>query len=120
MCQQWLSVLGLILDVVGVLMIVSEWHIMFRRHIAQSIVEIDALYARLRNELTPPHEEEPHWSMGRHMLMGLAEDVRYRGRLVYWGAGILVLGFVLQALGALPGGIPGTAVSSCSKFGFAP
>jgi hypothetical protein len=124
MCQQWISLIGLFADVAGFLMIVWEWHLMFRRYITNKISEIDALYERLhrqRDGLPPvdPHADE-FWSMGKHMYMGMLEDVRQRGRLVYLGAGLIVLGFVFQGLGTVPGGLPWVRVASCSAFAIGP
>jgi hypothetical protein len=103
-------------------MIVREWHIMFWRSFHQRMQDIDHLYARLRRKMDgePEPEDEEHWSMGKHMYMGLMEDVNHRARLVYVGAGILVIGFLFQVLGALPGGVPWTGINSCSELGFGP
>jgi hypothetical protein len=53
MCQQWLRVAGLVFDIIGVVMIVTEWHIMFRRHVEGRRAEIAAInsrWARRMNE----------------------------------------------------------------------
>ena len=97
---------------------------MFRRYVANKISEIDELYSRLRRQqegLPPvdPHADE-FWSMGKHMYMGMMEDVSHRGRLVYVGVGLVVLGFVFQAIGTTPGGLPWAGVGSCSAFTFGP
>lgn len=124
MCQQWISLIGLFADVVGFLMIVWEWHLMFRRYITSKISEIDALYERLHRQRDGLPPEDPHadefWSMGKHMYMGMMEDVRQRGRLVYVGAGLIVFGFVFQGLGTVPGGLPWAHVASCSVFTIGP
>ena len=122
MCQQWLSAVGLTVDVVGFLLIAWEWHLMFQRHVANRIGEIDALYSRLRRKQEGMQEEEDEefWSMGKHMYDGLMEDVRYRGKIVYTGVGLIIVGFLLQVLGSIPGGIAWIKVTSCSSFGFGP
>lgn len=124
MCQQWITLIGLIADVTGFLLIVREWHLMFRRHAGEKIREIDQLYARIRRRQDGLPPEDPHsdefWSMGKHMYMGLMEDITYRGKLVYVGAGLVILGFALQGLGTLPGGLPWAHITSCSALTFAP
>jgi hypothetical protein len=114
MCQQWFSVGGLVLDVIGVVMIIREWQIMFNRHHEQRVQAIDDLYARLSRKMdgvTEVNEDDEHWSMGKHMSDGLTEDVRYRGRLVYTGVALVILGFICQVLGSWPYGVFG--IRSC-------
>jgi uncharacterized membrane protein len=113
MCQQWLSVLGLVSDVVGFLMILYEWRVMFERHMGEKKIEIEAFFERrarhAMGEPEPP-EEEVNWSMGKHMAMGLEEDVKFRGRMVMVGTGLVVIGFLLQVAGTWPGGIFGIKI----------
>lgn len=125
MCQQWINIVGLLLDAIGVSMIVWEWHVMFQRGVADKVGQIDALYARLSRKMEglPPETEEEimgeeHWSMGKHMHMGMMEDVRYRGKFVYGGLAFILIGFFFQVIGSIPGGL--WAMKSCSVFGFGP
>ena len=46
MCQQWLSVFGLIADVIGFLMIAWEWRYMFRLDRSARELEISEIRAR--------------------------------------------------------------------------
>ncbi|MGE3990124.1 hypothetical protein [Pseudorhodoplanes sp.] len=113
MCQQWFSVVGLASDIVGVILIVYEWHIMFWRHYHRRLDDIDAHYEKLRRKADGEAEpvEEDNWSMGKHMWMGLREDIVYRAKLAYVGVALLLFGFVLQLIGALPSDI--TGLKSC-------
>jgi uncharacterized membrane protein len=110
MCQQWFSVFGLVADVVGFLMILYEWRIMFERHMGEKKIEIETFFERRHRhamgEPEPP-EEEVNWSMGKHMAMGLQDDVRLRSRIVLIGTVLIVLGFCLQVAGTWPGGLFG-------------
>jgi len=38
----------------------------------------------------------------------LTRDIKYRGRLFFGGAALIVLGMILQMLGSWPAGLPGT------------
>ncbi|MGJ4961586.1 hypothetical protein [Bradyrhizobium sp. HKCCYLRH3061] len=125
MCQQWLSIIGLMLDISGFLLIAREWYEMFRRYINERELEISEFYARYFARMegrsrTEYEMDEDNYSLGRHMGMGLREDVRHRLKLFGFGVVLVVFGFLGQALGSVPGGVPGTGLQSCSTFGFAP
>jgi len=113
MCQQWFSVAGLACDIVGVILIIFEWHVIFWRNYHQRLGDIDEHYARLNRKMSgePEPVEEDNWSMGKHMWMGLREDISQRAKLAYVGMGLLLIGFVLQLIGALPTSV--TGISSC-------
>jgi hypothetical protein len=117
MCQQWIGIAGLVFDVIGVLMVVFEWHVMFNRHIGERTSVIDAFYARYNaraeGRKLPEDDDLDNYSMGKHMGMGLREDVQFRGRLVYVGTALLIVGFLLQAVAAIPGGITWLGLKSC-------
>jgi hypothetical protein len=79
---------------------------MFWRHYQNRNAEIDEFYARWRRRTEgdpePLPDEDNNYSMGKYMSMGLREDIQHRARLAYVGASLLILGFCLQMLGALP------------------
>ena len=101
MCQQWLSVIGLLLDVSGFLMIAWEWYEMFRRHVAEKEQEISEFYAkfvaRLEGKLRTDYEmDEDNYPLGKHMGMGLQADKKHRSKLFGFGVLLVVLGFLGQ------------------------
>jgi hypothetical protein len=125
MCQQWIGVFGLVLDIAGFLLIAKEWLEMFQRYITEGELRISEFYARYRarqegKERTEYEMDEDNYSLGKHMGAALEYDVRRRGRMFYCGTALIVAGFVGQALAAVPGGIPGTPFQNCSIFSFAP
>ena len=125
MCQQWIGVLGLALDIAGFLLIAKEWMEMFQRYKGKQEHEISEFYAHYfarqeGRDRTEYEMDEDNYSLGKHMGMALQEDVKHRSKLFYSGMALVIAGFVGQALGALPGGIPGTSITSCSRFSFAP
>jgi hypothetical protein len=88
-------------------------------------LEISEFYARYfaRQEgrtRTDYEMDEDNYSLGKHMGMGLQEDEKHRAKLFGFGVLLVVLGFLGQAFGSIPGGVPGTPFQSCSTFSFAP
>ncbi|QWG24461.1 hypothetical protein KMZ93_06020 [Bradyrhizobium sediminis] len=125
MCQQWLSAIGLIADVIGFLMIAWEWRQMFlhdRSNRELAISEIRARYfARLEGRDRTEYEmDEGNYHLPKHMENALNYQFDRRRRFFYGGAALVILGFLGQVAGSLPGGIPGTPFQSCSTFGWAP
>lgn len=125
MCQQWLSVLGLIADIIGFTMIAWEWRYVFIRDRSSHQLEISEIRARYFDRLdgrdrTDYEMDEDNPSLPNHMEQALNYQLRYRRRYFYSGVMLVVLGFVGQCAGSLPGGIPGTSIQSCSTFGWAP
>jgi hypothetical protein len=125
MCQQWLSVFGLIADVIGFLMIAWEWRYMFKNDRSERELEISEIrarhFARLDGRDRTDYEmDEDNASLPRHMEQALGYQLKYRGRYFYGGVALVILGFVGQCAGSLPGGIPGTSIQSCSTFAWTP
>jgi hypothetical protein len=125
MCQQWLSVFGLIADVIGFLMIAWEWRYMFKLDRSARELEISEIRARYLARLDGPGRteyelDEDNASLPKHMEHALGYQLNYRSRYFYSGVALVVLGFVCQCAGSLPGGIPGTSIQSCSTFGWSP
>ena len=117
MCQQWFSVAGLMLDIVGVMMIVVEWHMAFRHYVEERKAEIDGMMTRwvdkMEGRVPQPDLDADSPARGRGMWALLMSDVKTRGALVYVGIGLVVLGFVCQLLGSLPGGVPYFGFKTC-------
>lgn len=55
MCQNWFSILGQLLDVVGFLTIAIEWHHQFKRDHDRRIGELQKAYERQSAELLGEH-----------------------------------------------------------------
>ena len=53
MCQQWLSVVGLILELVGFLLIVKEWYSAFAQMVALRQQSVTEDYIRARKGTGP-------------------------------------------------------------------
>jgi hypothetical protein len=121
MCQQWLSVSGLIADVIGFLMIAWEWRHMFKHDRFMRELEISEIRARQiarleGRERTDYEMDEDNYSLPKHMMQGLREQSNFRKRFFYSGTALVILGFLGQFGGSLPGGIPGTAIRGCSTL----
>lgn len=115
MCQQWFSVAGLILDAIGVLMLVAEWRIAFRRDAEERKAEIAAMNHRWFNKQSELADEEPDESpaVGRGMWATLTGEVRRRSTLVFIGIALIIVGFIGQVLGSWPYGVPFLGWKSC-------
>jgi hypothetical protein len=125
MCQQWLSEFGLIADVVGFLMIAWEWRYMFMHDRFMRKLEISEIRARQMarlegRERTDYEMDEDNLSLPKHMGQALVYQSNFRKRFFYTGTALVILGFVGQFAGSLPGGIPGTSIRSCSTFSWVP
>ncbi len=101
MKQGWLSVFGLLLDIVGFLMVALEWRRCFMEEWRERARSDSMLGA---TSWSIPAEE-------RHVIQDQAK-VRTTGEMIvrrkrFWlGTGLVVLGFLAQMLGSVPGGIP--------------
>lgn len=117
MCQQWFSVLGLVFDLVGVLLIVTEWRVAFQRDTEDRKREIDNMMNRwlikLGEEPSNPDFDDESPSTQRWMWKTMQADVFRRGLLVYVGIAFVVAGFIGQMLGSWPSGDPIFGFRSC-------
>ncbi len=126
MHQGWVQLAGLIAAITGFMLIVTEWWNAVIRERATELIHT----ARRYEEVTLQLERlSPRGAIGRrlldHLLLALVEEkdrklsqaqvladhdpvlvFRKRLRNFIAGASLVVLGFVLQALSAIPGGIP--------------
>ena len=95
-------------------------HDRFEREL--EINEIRARYmARLEGRDRTDYEmDEDNYSLPKHMEQALNYQFNFRKRFFYTGTALVILGFVGQFAGSLPGGIPGTPIQSCSTFSWAP
>lgn len=116
MCQQWFSVIGQTLDVIGFLFIASEW-----RHVFMHTREVGLrqIHEEAKRALTASLGKDPIDRTGEKFEKWNAiqdefiEDWTYRGRIFKYGVTLVVLGFVFQAMGSWPGGVPLFGYRSC-------
>jgi len=107
-CQQWFSVIGLVFDIVGFLLIVFEWRHMFIRERNRRMEELDNDYERSRGERFGQTYNDPRsadYTMARLFSKLFMQEWRYRGRLFYSGVVLVIIGFVGQVVGSWPGGL---------------
>src|SRR5262249_51910396 len=107
MCQQWLSVVGLILELVGFLLIVREWYSAFAQMVALRQQAATEDYIRARKAQGQPYDDallkqEASASMWRNTQKENRIDNRRRFRTFTTGVALVVLGVVGQILGSLP------------------
>lgn len=100
MCQNWYSIIGLCLDVLGFLLIFREWYWAIGLQGGEAVQdagEIAERSARRRRGEPEPEEEDP-----RYRLHGRFAGLKKRRILFHFGAALIVLGFVGQVLGSWP------------------
>ena len=88
MCQQWFSIVGLLLDIVGFLVIAFEWRHMYIRERERRMDELQHDYERSRAENFGETYNDPRagdYTMARLFSKLFMKEWRYRGRLFYGG-----------------------------------
>ena len=116
MCQGWVSVVGLSLDIVGFLLIAYEWHHMFLLHNAETERVVREAYneasarAEGRPYEAPPTGDYSTWRITQHFGR---KQARYRAAFFYTGTVFVVLGFVGQTLGSWPAGAAWLGLRTC-------
>ena len=108
MCQQWFSVIGLVFDIVGFLLIVFEWRHMFIRERNRRMEQLHYDYERSRVERSEQTYNDPRsgdYTMARLFSKLFMQEWRYRGRLFYSGVVLVIIGFVGRVVGSWPGGL---------------
>src|SRR5882724_4485053 len=108
MCQQWLSVAGLALDIVGFLLIAFEWRHMLLREHDKRMFELDQDYKRTDSESKRETYKDPRrmdYTMWRDMQRRFLKEWQWRRKIFYAGVALVILGFLGQTLGSLPPGV---------------
>ena len=116
MCQQWFSIAGLLLDIVGFLLIAFEWRHMYVREREGRMYDLHHDYERSRAENRGEEYPDPRsgdYTMARLFSKLFTKEWRYRGRIFYSGVVLVILGFIGQTLGSWPGGVPFFGFKSC-------
>ena len=103
MCQQWFSVVGLVFDVCGFLLIAREWWHVFEHSILlrQAAVEEDYTLT-VEGEEAAKIRHEADASMWRNTQRENQKDNAYRKKIFVLGTALVVLGFFGQLVGSLP------------------
>jgi hypothetical protein len=116
-CQQWLSVVGLVADIVGFLLIAWEWYRGFTHSVHIRNLQLHDAYERnlAREQGREPgfamQEEEE--TMAREFSKLHNTEVGFRRSLFVIGFGLVILGFVLQVGGSWPQADPIFGLKTC-------
>jgi hypothetical protein len=116
MSQQWFSVIGLVLNLVGVLLVVTEWWRAFFSQMRGLLARLLQLLDNTRAFVAPVNKIE--------QLLDEAEELKReltsllpRTRFVIAGISMIVLGILSQIVGAWPGGIPALNILASGASG---
>jgi hypothetical protein len=117
MCQQWFSVGGLVLELLGFLLIAFEWrHMLWREH-ERRLYELQHDYERYGAELQGKEYEDPRradYTMWREFQKLFLKEWRFRRRIFYCGLVLVLFGFMGQTTGSLPYGMSMFGFKNCS------
>jgi len=114
MCQQWFSVVGLALEVVGFLFIAWEWRHVFEHSVALRQAAVEEDYELTRGRTFSRVHRLASASMWRNTQRENLKDNKRRARMFYSGVVLVLLGFVCQAIGSLPYAVSVIGFKSCS------
>jgi len=115
MCQQWFSVAGLTLEVIGFLLIAWEWRHVFEHSVALRDAAVEEDYELMvEGEEAAKERRIAQASMWRNTQRENPKDNRRRATLFYWGVVLVVLGFLGQLVGSWPYGMSVLGFKSCS------
>jgi hypothetical protein len=101
------TVAGLLADIIGFTIIVFEWHRTFKY--TEEIRQQQLQDAYERNEAREQGREAEYRleaeeeTIAKEFSRLRYKEAVFRERLFYVGVGLVVLGFALQVIGALPG-----------------
>jgi hypothetical protein len=101
MCQQWYSVIGLILDVAGFFLIVREWYWAINLQGGEKVREIGEMgerAARRRRGESESYGKDDQ----KYMWQAWLAQHNTRRRLFILGAILIIAGFIGQMLGSWP------------------
>lgn len=108
--QPWLTVTGLTLDFCGVFILVKEWYFASLYDRSKALRSDIKFFRNLRHKFTPQEGEniqrqrrERELALARILAVTNDSDLmNKRAGLVRWGLMLVLLGFALQFLGAIP------------------
>jgi hypothetical protein len=116
MCQQWLSVAGLLADIIGFIFIAREWSWAINLQGAEKVRKAGMVYEKQRARREGRRYEEEHddsdWEAWK-------QEFPLRRGLFRLGLVLVVLGFLGQALGSvplsrIPAWMPTFGIENCS------
>ena len=94
MCQQYFSIIGLVADVIGFLLIAFEWREVFRHNILSRHNAVEADYVRItQGEEAAKELEWAKASMWRNTQKENIKDNARRARVFYSGVVLVVRDF---------------------------
>jgi hypothetical protein len=116
MTQQWLTVVGLVLDFTGFMMLLREWWLAFFNEERQIAMEeqLDRIRSMRNLRHRAPGEQNPYETLDRHQdesairkarALHRAAMLARRGTFIF-SMVLIVVGFLLQIAGAWPGCCP--------------
>ncbi len=107
MWQQWVTVVGLVADLIGFGMIAFEWHRAFTHAVEIRNAELQEAYER--NEARENKKKMPRYTrkdeegtMAVEFSRLFNREAGKRYRLFVGGVTLFLLGFLLQVIGAWP------------------
>jgi len=108
MCQSWYAVIGQTLDVIGFLIIAVEWYHQYRREHDRRMDLLQKAYERNSAEILgqPIPEQDEDKLMWREFQKLFMREWRWRRKVFFTGATLVILGFAFQVLGNWPHAIP--------------
>ena len=105
MCQQWFSVFGLGLDIIGFLIIAFEWKHGFDHSVRLRQAAVEEDYEQTtRGGTSAKKRREADASMWRNTQRENLRENLFRSRVFWTGATLVILGFLGQLIGSLPYG----------------
>jgi hypothetical protein len=104
MCQAWYAVLGQTFDVIGFLIIAFEWYHQYQRDHSRRIGELEKAYERNLAERVghPIPDQDEDKMMWREFQKLFLREWRWRRKVFFTGAGLVIAGFAFQVLGNWP------------------
>jgi hypothetical protein len=103
MCQQWFSVVGLISDVCGFVLIAREWWHVFQHSILLRLSAVHEDYIlTIEGEEAARRIRDANASMWRNTQRENRKDNELRRKTFVTGMVLVVLGFLGQLVGSLP------------------
>lgn len=104
MCQDWFSVVGQSLDLIGFYIIAWEWYHQLERDHDRRMVELKKAYDRQSAEILgekyiDPDDEKDNWRIYQPLFL---KEWRWRRKMFIAGAVCFTLGIAGQILGSWP------------------
>jgi hypothetical protein len=104
MCQNWYAVIGQTLDIVGFLTIVFEWYHQYKRDHDRRMGELEKAYERnsaeILGRLFPDQDKDK--MMWREFQNLFLREWKWRRKVFFTGACLVIFGFAFQVLGNWP------------------